>query len=177
MEITATDLSGVVDRYGLIFFITLQGALGAMASIGSTISQRSVFYKQREAYFHRTSTYVVSRLVVNVPMQILENTLIGLLAFWPSELVGPNPGLSGFAVFCVFLVNMYMFSISFGAYITMVASASRSPEIAQVATSLSLAFMLLFSGFIIPQNAIPVYFIWIYWINPVAWIIRRYCIL
>ena len=43
---------------------------------------------------------------------------------------------------------------------------------AQAAMSIALVVMVLFSGFTVQPNVIPDYYIWIYWMNMFAWVIR-----
>lgn len=43
---------------------------------------------------------------------------------------------------------------------------------AQAAMSLTLVLMVLFSGFTVQPDVIPSYYIWIYWMNLYAWVIR-----
>ena len=38
--------------------------------------------------------------------------------------------------------------------------------------SLTLIVLVLFSGFTVQPDVIPPYYIWIYWINIFAWVIR-----
>lgn len=42
----------------------------------------------------------------------------------------------------------------------------------QAVMSLSLVVMVLFSGFTVQPDVIPPYYIWIYWMNLFAWVIR-----
>ena len=43
---------------------------------------------------------------------------------------------------------------------------------AQAAMSIALVIMILFSGFTVQPDVIPPYYIWIYWMNLFAWVIR-----
>ena len=44
--------------------------------------------------------------------------------------------------------------------------------LAQACMSITLVVLILFSGFTVQPDVIPPYYIWIYWMNLYAWIIR-----
>lgn len=48
----------------------------------------------------------------------------------------------------------------------------RDRPAALAAMSVSVVVLILFSGFTVQPDVIPVYYIWIYWINLFAWIFR-----
>ena len=67
---------------------------------------------------------------------------------------------------------LFTLNFSMSTAVRLIASCSSSAELAQVAAGMLLALYLLFSGFVIPQDQIPPWFIWIYWMNPLAWGLR-----
>lgn len=48
----------------------------------------------------------------------------------------------------------------------------RNRPAALAAISVSVVILILFSGFTVQPDVIPIYYIWIYWINLFAWIFR-----
>lgn len=60
----------------------------------------------------------------------------------------------------------------FTAFFFFVSCISADLTIAQPVAMLCVLMFMLFSGFLIPMNDIPDYFMWIYWINPLMWCVR-----
>jgi hypothetical protein len=52
------------------------------------------------------------------------------------------------------------------------SSFAASKSVVFSLSSLTLIFLMLFSGFIVSPDVIPDYFIWFYWLNPLAWAYR-----
>lgn len=85
------DVTWITNRYGVVFFISLQNMLSSLASVPAIIQQRPVFLKHYQAYFHRSSTYLIAQTLVNVPLQALEALISVTLVFWLVGMMGPSP--------------------------------------------------------------------------------------
>eukprot|EP00808_Paulinella_micropora_P001129 g22103.t1 len=70
------------------------------------------------------------------------------------------------------VVVSFILGNAIGAYFTFLASISANATIAQARAGVSVCFFLLFSGNIIAADLIPVYWKWLYWMNPLAWALR-----
>jgi hypothetical protein len=57
-------------------------------------------------------------------------------------------------------------------YFKFLAAALPSMNIAQPISGLSVMFMVVFSGFVANTSFIPPWWIWLYYINPIAWALQ-----
>jgi hypothetical protein len=73
--------------------------------------------------------------------------------------------------FFIYLSVLISFSILMNTQMALFASVGSAAQV-QVFSSVALLAMMLFGGFIIPPNAIPKYYQWLYWWNPLAWAYR-----
>jgi ABC-type multidrug transport system permease subunit len=73
------------------------------------------------------------------------------------------------AKFFWFLFVLYFSLISFTFYGMMMVALTPNSQLAQIIASFFYALFNLFSGFLIPKPMIPPWWIWYYWICPVAW--------
>ena len=85
------DVAWITNRYGVVFFISLQNMLSSLASIPAVIQQRPVFLKHHRAYFHRSSTYLIAQTITNMPLQLVEAFLSVTLVFWLVSMLGQPP--------------------------------------------------------------------------------------
>lgn len=73
--------------------------------------------------------------------------------------------------FFVYLSILVTFALLMNAQLALFASFASGAQV-QVLSSCTLLAMMLFGGFIIPPDAIPRYYYWLYWWNPCAWTYR-----
>jgi ABC-2 type transporter len=73
--------------------------------------------------------------------------------------------------FFVYLAILVTFAILMNTQLSLFASFASGSQV-QVYSSVTLLAMMLFGGFIIPPDAIPDYYLWLYWWNPFAWAYR-----
>jgi len=177
-DLSLANITGISQRYGVIFSTLMQSMLAGIAQVPVVLAQRPVYYKQSEAYFHRTSTFVISEMVSTFPIAILESFILSSLVFWLAAIVpfgsdsANGSSAPAVTVWLIFTCIMIAINISFAAFLRAIAAAAPSQPVAQVFAGVSIAINILFSGFIITYNNVPVWFIWIYWLVPLSWAIR-----
>uniref|UniRef100_K3WZL1 ABC transporter domain-containing protein n=1 Tax=Globisporangium ultimum (strain ATCC 200006 / CBS 805.95 / DAOM BR144) TaxID=431595 RepID=K3WZL1_GLOUD len=151
---------------GIIFAAAMFLAFGQQSQIPTFIEARDVFYKQRRANFYRTSSYVLANSVAQIPLAIGESILFGTLVYW----------MCGFATksveFIIFEVILFMTNMVFAAWFFFLAAVCADNNIATPLSLVSVLFYVVFAGFIVTKSQMPDYFIWLYWISPIAWSIR-----
>jgi hypothetical protein len=74
--------------------------------------------------------------------------------------------------FFTFMFIIFTFGLCISQFYRMVATTVASPAIAQTLSGVFLILMILFSGYIIPKSNIPPGWIWFYWINPIAYVLK-----
>ncbi|KAJ0410494.1 hypothetical protein ATCC90586_000664 [Pythium insidiosum] len=162
-QMNPTDLQLVM---GLLFTAVLFLAFGQSSLISSYITTRTIFYKQRGAHFYRTASYVIACTLSQVPIAVLESVIFGSLIYWMCGLV------SSASAFLIFEGLLMCTSLCFGAFFFMLAAASPNLNVAQPVAMVIIVFTIMFAGFVISKDQIPVYLIWVYWVNPVSWSLR-----
>jgi ABC-type multidrug transport system permease subunit len=131
----------------------LINALGAMLFVVKQFPLRSIFYKQQDANFYPTWTYVVGRSVATIPSALIDSLLYGSIVFFFAGLAF-NDGAS-FANYIIFLLSLFVLSLTTGLFFSMYSAALRDINIAQAAMALSVIVLVLFSGFTVQPDVIP----------------------
>lgn len=153
---------------GFIFFCALFLALGNFAFIPDMVAEKAVFFKHADALFYPTSSFVAAQTLVLYPLVMSEAFVFGSITYWSVGLTADNNG----GRFITFVVLVLALSLNIGQLFSLIASVMPSIETAQPVCGLSLVFMLLFSGYICPFSNIPAPWIWVYYLNPIAWTIQ-----
>jgi hypothetical protein len=153
---------------GILYFCGMFGAVSAMATLPMIFEQRAVFYKHSRGLFFPTPAFVLAQTVVMIPMQIFETISFTTIIYWSVGLSDDNYGGRYFS----FMFIVFVFSLSVSQFFRLVASNVASSTIAQTLAGVVLILMVLFSGYIIPKSNIPPGWIWFYWLNPIAYVLR-----
>ena len=153
---------------GVLFFAALTGALSAMSMLPIIFAQRAVFYKHARGLFFPTSAFVMAQTIVMYPLMVMETIVFTTIVYWSVGLTSDYQSSRYFT----FMFVVFVFSLTVSQFFRLVASTVSTPTIAQPIAGVAVVMMVLFSGFIIPKNNIPPGWIWFYWINPVAYVLR-----
>jgi ABC-type multidrug transport system ATPase subunit/ABC-type multidrug transport system permease subunit len=160
------DVTNVQVVMGIMFAAVLFLALGQASQIPTFLAAREIFYKQRGANFYRTSSYVLACSVAQLPLALLESIVFGTMIYWMCGFV------STVGAYLVFLALLFLTNLAFAAWFFFLAAISPDLHVAKPVSMISVMFYILFAGFVISRNQIPDYFIWAYWLNPIAWCLR-----
>lgn len=82
-----------------------------------------------------------------------------------------NDGAS-VANYFVFMAIMFTVSLTSGLFFSVYSSCIQDVTTAQAALAITAVVFVLFSGFTVQPDVIPVYWIWMYWANFFAWTFR-----
>jgi ABC-type multidrug transport system ATPase subunit/ABC-type multidrug transport system permease subunit len=169
-DLTEEDIVAISDLeasvYAALFMTAFHILLGTMTSTPDEIDSRSIHYKHSDANFYQVGAFVIGRLVASIPQRSLEIVSFGIPLYW---MVGLDPTAGSFFLY-LFLLICYTTGIKmmFG---TLAQLLPKKANVQGVGTFVVL-LAVLFGGFIVYPNVIPEYYIWIYWMNPMAWCLQ-----
>jgi len=151
---------------GVLYQTTMFLAMGQASQTPVFIAAREIYYKHRRANFYRTSSFAIACLTALVPSAIVECLVFSSFVYWMCGFV------AGAGYFFLFLLCMVLTNLALCAWFFTLTAMSPNFNIAKPMSTFSITFYVVFAGFIVPRSQIPDFFIWIYWINPLAWCLR-----
>ncbi|XP_012569363.2 pleiotropic drug resistance protein 1-like [Cicer arietinum] len=125
--------------------------------------ERVVFYRERAAGMYSSLAYAVSQALIEVPYNFVQVVIYGIIVY---TMIGYELSITKFCWYIFFMFFTFLYYTFYGL---MTAAMTPNQSMAALLCSASNSLWNLFSGFIIPQPRIPVWWRWFYWINPVAW--------
>ena len=125
--------------------------------------ERTVFYRERAAGMYSAMPYAISQVVVEIPYIFVQAAYYSLIVY---AMVSFQWTAGKF--FWFFFITLFSF-LYFTYYGMMTVSLTPNHQVASVFAAAFYALFNLFSGFFIPRPRIPKWWIWYYWICPVAW--------
>ncbi|GMF42249.1 unnamed protein product [Phytophthora lilii] len=151
---------------GVLYQTTMFLAMGQASQTPVFIAAREIYYKHRRANFYRTSSFAIACLTALVPSAIVECLVFVCFVYWMCGFVAQV------SYFLLFLLCMVLTNLALCAWFFTLTAMAPNFNIAKPLSTFSITFYVVFAGFIVPRSQIPAFFVWIYWINPLAWCLR-----
>lgn len=158
------DTIGALGRSGYIFlssFLVLM--LSAAVTIPDGFRQRITLFKHRGAEFYSGRIAYFVQYALDLPLSILEATLIAVISYWWVDM---EPGANHFFLFLGTLIGLECVGQAFAR---VLCALSRTQVSANVASSLCILLFATVGGFMPAYNQITWALRWLSWITPVAY--------
>ncbi|KAG0526217.1 hypothetical protein BDA96_06G126400 [Sorghum bicolor] len=161
---TTEDLMLVMGSlYAACLFLGVNNASSVQPVVST---ERTVYYRERAARMYSSFPYAAAQGLVEVPYIAVQALIFGLITYF---MINYERDIGKLLLYLVFLFLTFTYFTFYG----MVAvGLTQTQEVAAVVSSAFYSLWNLLSGFLIPQSRIPGWWIWFYYICPVAWTLR-----
>ncbi|XP_061338848.1 ABC transporter G family member 23 [Gastrolobium bilobum] len=150
---------GVAERLGLFAFSLSFLLSSTVEALPIYLQERSVLMKEASRGAYRISSYMIANTIVFLPFLFVVSVLFAVPVYW---LVGLNPSLTAFTFFTFVVWLIVLMASSLVLFLSAV-----SPDFitgnSLICTVLGAFF--LFSGYFIPKESIPKYWIFMYYVS------------
>ncbi|KAL3696050.1 hypothetical protein R1sor_010126 [Riccia sorocarpa] len=156
-----TDIFNVMGAlYAAVLFMGVNNA----SSVQPVVSvERTVFYRERAAGMYGPLPYALAQAAIEIPYIFIQTVIYGVITYALIQFEWTA------AKFFWYLLFMFMTLTYFTLYGMMAVGLTPSEIVAAVVSSAFYSLWNLFSGFLIPRPSMPGWWVWFYWISPVAW--------
>ncbi|XP_059640099.1 pleiotropic drug resistance protein 3-like isoform X2 [Cornus florida] len=144
--------------YGIIRILT-----NGVEELFMTVSRLAVFYKQRDFNFYPAWAYAIPASLLKIPFSLVESFTWTALTYY---VIGYSPEVERFL--CQFLLFFALHQASIALF-RFLASICQTEMAAIFSCNISILFMLLLGGFIIPQSSLPPWLWWGFWTCPLSY--------
>ncbi|KAJ0238477.1 ABC-transporter N-terminal domain-containing protein [Hirschfeldia incana] len=157
----ANDLTKVIGAmYAAVLFVGVNNSTSVQPLVAV---ERTVFYRERAAKMYSALPYALAQVVCEVPYVLFQTTYYTLIVY--TMLCFEWKMVKFFWFFFVSFVSFLYFTY----YGMMAVAITPNQQVAAVFAGAFYGLFNLFSGFLIPRPRIPKWWVWYYWICPVAW--------
>lgn len=155
------DLTMIIGAmYAAVLFVGINNCSTVQPIVAV---ERTVFYRERAAGMYSAMPYAMAQVIAEIPYVFVQTAYYSLIVY---ALVSFQWTAAKF--FWFFFVTFFSF-LYFTYYGMMTVSITPNHQVASIFAAAFYAVFNLFSGFFIPRPKIPKWWIWYYWICPVAW--------
>ncbi|KAL1814400.1 hypothetical protein ACET3Z_016974 [Daucus carota] len=158
---SSTDLSVIIGAmYAAVLFVGINNCSTVQPIVAV---ERTVFYRERAAGMYSAIPYALSQVFVEIPYVLVQTIYYTLIVYamvcfeWTAA-----------KFFWFFFITFFSF-LYFTYYGMMTVSITPNQQVAAIFAAAFYALFNLFSGFFIPKPKIPKWWIWYYYLCPVAW--------
>ncbi|KAM0823889.1 hypothetical protein ACQ4PT_070564 [Festuca glaucescens] len=148
--------------YAAVFFL---GASNCFIVQPVVAIERTVFYREKAAGMYSPLSYALAQTSVEVIYNSLQGCLYTIIIY---SMVGYEWKADKFLYFLFFIISSFNYFTLFGM---MLVALTPSAMLANILTSFVMPLWNLFAGFLVVRMAIPIWWRWYYWADPVAWTI------
>ena len=154
---------GVQERLGFFAFAMSTTFYTCAEAIPVFLQERYIFMRETAYNAYRRSSYVLAHSIISIPSLVFLSLAFAATTFWAVGLAG---GFSGFLFFFFTIFASFWAGSSFVTFLSGVVTHVMLGYTVVVAI---LAYFLLFSGFFISRDRIPLYWIWFHYISLVKY--------
>jgi len=153
------DQQGAQNRISLMFFCITFTAMGSVASIPQVCEERALFLHQSAAHFYKTISYFASAVIVDIPLSSAETVLFATLVYWMTGLYHQEVH-AGVVSYVMFVLILLLTNLASRQLCRLCAAITPNQGLASSIAPAALSMWLVFSGFLIPRNSMPIYWLW-----------------
>ena len=153
------DEGGVAERLGLFAFSLSFLLSSTVEALPIYLQERRVLMKEASRGAYRISSYMIANTFVFLPFLFVVSMLFAVPVYW---LVGLNPSLSAFTFFTFVVWLIVLMASSLVLFLSAVSPDFISGN-SLICTVLGAFF--LFSGYFIPKDSIPKYWLFMYYVS------------
>jgi ATP-binding cassette subfamily G (WHITE) protein 2 (SNQ2) len=155
------DQKGLLSRGGLLFLIVLNTFFSSQAMIPINIKARETYFREVSSNMYSALSYYLARTLADLPFVALQTFLFCTIIYWFSGLTDDNHGAHyGLLLSAMFFVTGMGYG--FGEFC---ASIAPNMELATGIFTVVAIIQMLFTGFLILPDAIPVGWRFLYYFN------------
>lgn len=151
---------GIAERLGLFAF-TLSFLLSStVEALPIFLQERRVLMRETSRRMYRLSSYMVANTIVFIPFLLVVALLFAIPVYW---LVGLNPS---FNAFMFFVLVVWMIVLMASSLVLFLGAISPDFILGNSLICIFLGVFFLFSGYFIPKDSIPKYWLFMYYVSP-----------
>ncbi|TYH32398.1 hypothetical protein ES288_A01G249200v1 [Gossypium darwinii] len=154
---------GIQERLGFFAFAMSTTFYTCAEAIPVFLQEKYIFMRETAYNAYRRSSYVLAQSLISIPSLIILSITFAGTTFFSVGLAG---GSAGFFFFFLTILASFWAGSSFVTFLSGIVPHVMLGFTIVVAI---LAYFLLFSGFFISKNRIPLYWLWFHYISLVKY--------
>ncbi|CDS01589.1 related to ATP-binding cassette, sub-family G, member 2 (N-terminal fragment) [Sporisorium scitamineum] len=158
------DQGGALARIGALFIVPVNASFAVLFPILAIFPlQRNIMLRERSAGTYRISSFYLSKILTEVPNQLVQRLLFYIVVYW---MIGLRQTAGSFFIWLAINVLQVGTAVGLGL---VIGCGAPTIELANIFAPVINVIFLLFGGNLLPLSSIPPWFIWLHWISPITY--------
>ncbi|KAJ6134709.1 hypothetical protein N7523_001031 [Penicillium sp. IBT 18751x] len=155
--------AGLFLKGGALFFSILYPALIALSEVTDSFTGRPVLAKHRAFALYHPAAICIAQIAADLPILLFQVTHFGIVLYF---MVGLK--MTAAAFFTYWIINFFT-AMSMTALFRLIGAAFPTFDAATKVSGLSIVATFVYMGYMIIKPEMHPWFVWIFWINPMAY--------
>lgn len=155
--------SGLFIKGGALFFSLLFNALLAMSEVTDSFFGRPILAKHKGFAFYNPAAFCIAQIATDVPILLFQVSTFSLILYF---MVGLKVSAAAFFTYW-FIVYLSTFVMT--ALFRACGAAFPTFDAASKVSGFLVTALITYIGYQIPKPEMHPWFVWIYWIDPMAY--------
>ncbi|XP_042491605.1 ABC transporter G family member 31-like [Macadamia integrifolia] len=152
---------------GALYCACLFLGVNNSSSVQPIISiERTVYYREKAAGMYSPFPYAMAQGLIEIPYIVIQTIIFAVITYF---MINFERTIVKFLLYALFMFLTFTYFTFYGI---MAVGLTPNLQLAAVISSAFYSLWNLLSGFLVPQPNIPGWWIWFYYICPLAWTLR-----
>ncbi|OBT53104.1 hypothetical protein VE04_08304 [Pseudogymnoascus sp. 24MN13] len=158
-----SNSAGLFLKGGALFFSILYNALIALSEVTDSFTGRPILAKHRSFALHHPAAMLLAQVVADFPVLLFQVTHFGLVLYF---MVGLK---STPQAFFTYWITNFVTAMTMTSLFRLIGAAFPTFDAATKVSGLTVVALFVYMGYMIAKPEMHPWFVWIFWINPMAY--------
>ncbi|NXA54908.1 ABCG2 protein, partial [Nothocercus julius] len=153
------DYIGVQNRVGALFFLTTNQCFSSISAIELFVVEKKIFIHEYISGYYRISVYFLSKLIADlIPIRTLPSIIFTCITYFMLGKYCLKPKAEAFFIM---MFTLMMVSYTATSMALAIATGQSVVSLANLLTTISFVFMIIFSGLLVNLTSIMSWLSWL----------------
>lgn len=157
------NTAGLLSKSGTLFFSLLYPTLVAMSEVTDSFSGRPVLIKHKSFAFFHPAAFCIAQIAADIPVLLFQTSTFALILYFMVDL--ERTAGAFFTYWLIILSTAFCITALFRANGALFKRFDDATKVAGVAVTA----LFLYTGFQLQKPQMHPWFVWLFWINPLAY--------
>ncbi|PHH61101.1 hypothetical protein CDD81_763 [Ophiocordyceps australis] len=159
----SSTTAGLFSKSGACFFALLFNTLLSMSEVTDSFTGRPVLLKHKSfAYFH-PAAFCIAQIAADIPVILFQVSIFSLILYF---MVGLTSSASAFFTFWIIIIATTM---CMTALFRAIGASFSTFDGASKVSGFIIAASFMYTGYMIQKPHMHPWFVWLFWIDPLAY--------
>ncbi|KAL9029499.1 MAG: hypothetical protein Q9196_002269 [Gyalolechia fulgens] len=160
---SSTDSSGLFAKSGALFFALLYQALMTLSEVTDSFAGRPVLAKHKAFAFFHPAAFCIAQIAADLPVLFVQITQFSLVLYFMCSLKTTA------SAFFTFWVTLYAIAMCITAVMRAIGAVFSTFDDATKLSGFWFSALVVYMGYFMRKGEMHPWFVWIYWIDPLAY--------